>query len=59
MSKSPKTSVRMDVCLNVLEYPNVYTYFLGRLDVNPEKFQIQIGYSQYDDDDHFKLCFWF
>ena len=43
MSKSPEMFVRLDVCLNVLEIPNVYTYFLGRLDLNPEKFQIQIG----------------
>ena len=37
-SKHPEIFVRLDVRLNVLEFSNVYTYFLGRLDVNPKSF---------------------
>ena len=50
-SKHPEIFVRLDVRLNVLEFSNVYTYFLGRLDVNPKKFLIQTGCAQDDDDD--------
>ena len=41
----------MDVRLNVLEFQDVYTYFLGRLDVNPKKFVIYTGCAHDDDDD--------
>ena len=42
----------MDVRLNVLEFQDIYTYFLGRLDVNPQKFVIYTGSAQDDDDDN-------
>ena len=32
------------------ENQDVYTYFLGRLDVNPKKFLIYTGCAQNDDD---------
>ena len=50
-SKHPEIFVRLDVRLNVLEFSNVYTYFLGRLDVNPKKFLIYTGCAEDDDDD--------
>ena len=50
-SKSPEMFVHLDARLNVLEFPNVYTYFLGRLDVNPKKFLIYTGCAEDDDDD--------
>ena len=51
MSKHPELFVRLGVRLNVLEFSNVYTYFLGRLDVNPKKFLIYTGCAEDDDDD--------
>ena len=42
----------MDVRLNVLEFQDVYTYFLGRVDVNPTKFVIYTSCAQVDDDDY-------
>ena len=50
-SKHPEIFVRLDVRLNVLEFSNVYTYFLGRLDVNPKKFLIYTGCAEDDDED--------
>ena len=50
-SKRPEILGRLDVRLNVLEFQDVYTYFLGRLDVNPQKFVIYTGCAQDDDDD--------
>ena len=50
-SKRPEILGRLDVRLNVLEFQDVYTYFLGRLDVNPQKFVIYTGSAQDDDDD--------
>ena len=50
-SKRPEILGRLDVRLNVLEFQDVYTYFLGRLDVNPKKFVIYTGCAQDDDDD--------
>ena len=50
-SKGPEILGRLDVRLNVLEFQDVYTYFLGRLDVNPQKFVIYTGSAQDDDDD--------
>ena len=50
-SKHPEILGRLDVRLNVLEFQDIYTYFLGRLDVNPQKFVIFTGSAQ-DDDDH-------
>ena len=49
-SKRPEILGRLDVRLNILEFQDVYTYFLGRLDVNPKKFLIQTGCAQDDDD---------
>ena len=49
-SKRPEILGRLDVRLNVLEFQDVYTYFLGRLDVNPQKFVIYTGSAQDDDD---------
>ena len=51
-SKRPEILGRLDVRLNILEFQDVYTYFLGRLDVNPKKFVIYIGCAQDDDDDY-------
>ena len=50
-SKRPEILGRLDVRLNVLEFQDVYTYFLGRLDVNPQKFVFYTGSAQDDDDD--------
>ena len=50
-SKRPEILGRLDVRLNVLEFQDVYTYFLGCLDVNPQKFVIYTGSAQDDDDD--------
>ena len=50
-SKCPEILGRLDVRLNVMEFQDVYTYFLGCLDVNPQKFVIYSGSAQDDDDD--------
>ena len=49
-SKCPEILGRLDVRLNILEFQDVYTYFLGCLDVNPKKFLIYTGCAQNDDD---------
>ena len=49
-SKRPEILGRLDVRLNILEFQDVYTYFLGYLDVNPKKFLIYTGCAQNDDD---------
>ena len=37
MSKHPEIFERLDVRLNVLKFQDIYTYFLGRLDVYPKQ----------------------
>ena len=43
-SKHPEILGRLDVRLNVLQFQDIYTYFLGRLDIYPKQIFIWAGY---------------